>query len=157
MTDLKDILYYTIANYPELSHLSKARVTKLVYLADWKHSIDQGRQISSIHWFFDNYGPFVDDVYETIKKHQDLFKIDQTSTRFGNPKVAFSLRGENYDPQLPDTAKKAIEHVIANTNRLSFEAFIKLVYSTYPIVSSDKYSMLDLPSQAREYRKMRRA
>lgn len=155
MTTLKDIIYYIIDNYPEPSHLSKARLTKLVYLADWKHSLDHRCQISSVKWFFDNYGPFVEDVFQTVEKNSDLFDIRYTSTIFGNKKVLLSLRNNGYQPKLPAAARQSIDHIITKTKRLKFEEFIKLVYSTYPILNSEKYTTLDLPAQASEYRKMR--
>ncbi len=58
MAQIKDIVIHILKNYPHKDELSNARVTKLVYLADWRHVLETKEQISSIKWYFDNYGPF---------------------------------------------------------------------------------------------------
>ena len=71
--ELKYIMYYIIKNYPNQlkQELSNARLTKTVYLADWKQAIIKHRQISDIKWYFDNYGPFVNDI-----KHEAESRIN---------------------------------------------------------------------------------
>ncbi len=51
MAALKDIIAYYCDRYPHKEELSKARLTKMVYLADWKSAIVHGKQISDIKWF----------------------------------------------------------------------------------------------------------
>ena len=48
MAELKDIVAYILKKYPTKSDMSNARLTKLVYLSDWKHSIKTYSQISNI-------------------------------------------------------------------------------------------------------------
>ena len=55
---LIDVIYYIIKNYKKIKDLSKSRLTKIVYLADWHQSIHQGKQITKIKWYFDHFGPF---------------------------------------------------------------------------------------------------
>jgi len=66
MAAITDILAYILNRYPHAQEMSNARITKMVYLADWKHAIDSHRQISSINWVFNNYGPFVWDVKNAL-------------------------------------------------------------------------------------------
>lgn len=63
MDKLEAVIAYLCENYPHKSELSKARLTKLVYLADWKSCIESNKQISGIEWVFNHYGPYVDDIY----------------------------------------------------------------------------------------------
>ena len=83
MADLKDMIYYILKKYPKKDHLSNARLTKIIYLSDWYSAINYNKQISNIHWYFDNYGPFVWDVLDEIKQHSDLFVIKKTLNIFG--------------------------------------------------------------------------
>jgi hypothetical protein len=46
-----------------------------------------------------------------------------------------------------------LDFVIEKTKDLEWNDFIRLIYSTYPIVTQDKYSKLDLVSLAKEYQK----
>ena len=74
MANLKDIIAYILQNYPSnMKHeLLNARVTKMVYLADWRNCVRSKGQVSDIKWYFDNFGPFVWDV----KKAAEEFSRD---------------------------------------------------------------------------------
>jgi len=152
MASLKDVVAYLLLSYPDKDALSNGRVTKLVYLSDWRHVLIEGKQITSVEWIFDNFGPFVWDVMETARAHPDLFRIEQTETVLGSPKRVLRCIDTEYRPKLGVSERAAIDHVIKATLTLSWEAFIRLVYSTYPIVASERYSSLDLEALAREYK-----
>lgn len=151
MDKLKEIIAYILKQYPLNNELSNARVTKLIYLADWHQAIQHGRQISSIHWYFDNYGPYVLDVQNKVSECSDLFSQKNTVNMFGSPKTVFILQKPEYEPTLEDQEKASINHVITQTSKLNWGDFINLVYSTYPIISSERYSHLDLVEKAEEY------
>lgn len=153
MASVKDTLAYLLLNYPYKHELSNARVTKMVYLADWHHTLNTGRQITDISWIYDNYGPFVWDVKNTAESEKSLFKVTSSSNFFGGPKCEFEIVNPNYRPSLTDSEQRSLDHVIESTKQAGWDAFIKLVYSTYPIVSSSRYSYLDLLTKATEYRR----
>ncbi len=151
MAHLKDILAYILKVYPFKRDLSNARVTKLIYLADWKHVLEEGSPVSGIDWYFDNYGPFAWDVRETAEEYPRLFEVRKTKNYFGGRKSEFRLRSVDYAPSLSASEQSAIDHVVQVTKDLTWEGFIRLVYSTYPVVNSVRYSRLDLPNFARAY------
>jgi hypothetical protein len=152
MAAIKDLLFYILSNYPHPSDLSKARVTKLVYLADWKHAIDHGSQITHINWYFNTHGPFVWDVVRTAEKHNALFDTEGSHTPYGDPKTLIRARSRDYEARLTDSELDIADHVIEATSDLSWKQFINLIYSTYPVVSTDQYSKLDLPQLAEDYK-----
>lgn len=151
MTELKDILAYIVMRYPYKMDLSNARVTKLIYLSDWHQSIHYKKTISDIEWYFDNYGPFVNDVKSVAIENPDIFKISQTHNYYGWPKSIFEVINHDYQPTLTIEQKSSIDFVIEKTSNLTWNEFIKLIYSTYPITSSSQYSKLDLINKAIEY------
>ncbi len=154
MALLEDVLAYLVGHYPKPSELSNARLTKMVYLADWKHSIEHGRQITDIHWLFDHYGPFVRDVVNAARRHPALFSMHETVTGWGNPKTVIGLADPHYRPaSITPDEQDSLDHVLRTTPDLGFDAFIRLVYSTYPILKSERYSRLDLPALAAEYQR----
>ena len=157
MASIKDIVAYILAKYPKnmSEELSNARVTKMVYLADWRNCLRGKGQISNISWYFDNFGPFVWDIKDAVKSANDIFSISNLPNAFGAPKTLFALTDESYIPELSSSEKKSIDHIIEVSSKKNWNDFIKLVYSTYPISSSERYSKLDLPSQAKEYQKAR--
>ncbi|MFG0336174.1 MAG: Panacea domain-containing protein [Maioricimonas sp. JB049] len=151
MANLRDIMTYLCEHYPYKDDLSRAKLTKLVYLADWKSAIDYGRPISDIEWYFDNYGPFVWKVWNTASENPETFEIERSENMFGNPKHVIRLTGGAAPANLEPAERAVLDHVISTTKDLGWNDFIKLVYSTYPVVSSERYSQLDLVLKAKEY------
>lgn len=158
MTILKEALAYILKNYPQhmMHELSNARVTKMLYLADWHQAINNGRQITSINWYFDNYGPYVNDVKAEAEASPSLFNAIWTNNMYGQPKLMLGLNDRSYLPNVPPAVKASLDHVLEQTQKMYWDSFIKLVYSTYPVTSSDRYSHLDLISKAAEYKASQR-
>jgi hypothetical protein len=151
MAKLKDIMAYIIKEYPLKSDLSNAKLTKMIYLADWKHAITYGHQISDIMWYFDNYGPFVWDIKDEALNEPEIFVVKEVLNAYGSPKVIIGLNQMQYTPKISVEEAKSINHVIESAKKLNWDQFIRLVYSTYPIISSEKYNHLDLVKKAKEY------
>lgn len=122
----------------------------MVYLADWKSAVDNHETISGIRWYFDHFGPFVWDVVN-LSQIDPAFESVDLPTLFGSRKTLIRLR-VHFTPLLSRQARQICDHVIEHTADKSWSEFIKLVYSTYPVVTSSKYSWLDLPMLAAQYR-----
>lgn len=152
MKKIQDVLVYICSNYPYKNELSKARVTKMVYLADWKSAMDQGKQITGIEWFFHQYGPYVSDVVEAAYKSPYL-TVESTANVFGYPKdlIKITKQTESYD-SLSDKDKEILDYVINKTEDLNWDEFMRLVYSTYPIAQEKRYRYLNLVKFAEEYK-----
>lgn len=151
-TKISNMIKYLLKNYPYKSELSASRLTKMLYLADWKSAIEHSKQLTDAQWHFNHYGPYVDDFIKIAKDDDDI-RIVNTRTMFGGHKQEVSL-SDDFDGVVElETVEKAIlDFVIASTKSKNYEDFIKLVYSTYPVVSSSRYSDLDLVSMANEYK-----
>jgi uncharacterized protein YwgA len=147
---LHDMMAHFCYHISHKSDLSKARLTKLVYLADWKMSQINGRQISDIYWLFNHYGPYVDDVAKLAFNSTD-FLITQTKNPYGSLKEEFIFRGDILQCQSLDANEiRIINDVIAETEPLYFNKFIQHVYATYPVENSNRYSVLNLPKLAKK-------
>jgi len=155
MADLKNIIAYICKAYPAPDDLSRARLTKLVYLADWKSAIDRDRTMTDIHWYFDNFGPFVWDVWQIATSDTDTFEIDSHKTPFGTPKHVVKLRKSATVREPDEGDRRIIDFVTDATKGLAWQQFIRLVYSTYPVLSSERYSSLNLVAKAQEYKRHR--
>lgn len=157
MATIGDIIAYFLAKYPHTHELSKARLTKMVYLADWVAAISFGRQLTDIEWYFNHYGPYVHDVVEHARA-DPRFKIVETRTLYGNPKetVELARKPVTWSSLTPQDIQ-VLEHVIAQTERLTWDGFIRAVYSTYPIATQARGSFLNLNKLAREYRAQQRS
>jgi hypothetical protein len=156
MIALSEVIAYVLKYYPSdfSQELSNARVTKMIYLADWHQSITRGTQITNINWYFDSYGPYVPDIKKTVESAPQIFDITLTNNSFGYQNAKLALLDKNYMPKTDIDSRISLDHVIETTKGMKWDEFIRLVYSTYPIVSSDRYSFLDLVSKAKSYRKI---
>lgn len=152
MDTLKDIIIYICINYQKKDNLSKARLVKMIYLVDWKSALLHRKQITTINWIFNHYGPYVDDVLHIVKNDQD-FNIVSHNNIYGGYKEIVKLNNKNITPNLSDNTKQVVDFVIEKTKDLEWNDFIRLIYSTYPIVTQEKYSKLDLVRLAEEYQK----
>lgn len=151
MKKLENIIAYLCKYYPHKKELSKARLTKLVYLADWFSAVINHKQITKTEWLFNHYGPYVDDITK-VATESKYFKINYTTTRFGSEKAIILFGGEGKDIEVSEKDKEILDFVIFKTKSLYFDDFINYVYSTYPVKSEKRYSHLDLEKLAVEFR-----
>jgi len=155
MKRLIDLIVYILNNYPTIEELSKPRLVKLIYLIDWKYTIDFGEQYTNIKWFYNHYGPYVDEVIDTMKQNNDIFEVESYINFYGSESNKFRVIDNNYEISLNDNIKKIADLLIDYTYKLKWNEFIGLVYSTYPIKVNSKYSYLDLKELASEFRKLK--
>lgn len=145
MNNLVKILVYIIRNYPFKRELSKARLTKIVYLIDWEYVKKTGHQLTNIQWYYDNYGPFVWDIIDSVKENNHYFNISSEKTYMGNEKTLVSLNKEyEYNLKINPTEKEIIDLVINQTMKFGWNDFINYVYDTPPVKNSKRYTYLDL-------------
>lgn len=151
MTRLQNIVAYLCINYPYKLELSKARLTKLVYLADWFSSLVDEKQMTEVEWLFNHYGPYVDDVVDSVRNTRD-FSLAAQENHYGSTKVVVGYQGNPNVVDLSEREKSILDAVIDKTKGMYFNSFIDYVYSTYPVKSSDRYAKFDLVSLAKEYK-----
>ena len=152
MSRLKDIIQSICIKYPHKTELSKARLTKLVYLSDWFASLVKDEPLTEVKWLFNHHGPYVDDIYEAISKDEN-FKIVETTNYYGSKKHLIMYSSNNQEKSTLDSfEQKILDNVIEKTKTMYFSDFIDYVYSTYPVASSERYSKLDLKKLAKQYK-----
>lgn len=158
MAEFRDVVAYLCDRYPHPKELSNARLTKMVYLADWKSAIEKGEQLTDLSWEFSHYGPYVPDVIRLASSEKD-FRVERGETLYGDEKRLVHHEAgpdaplDGY-PSLGPEDKDLLDFVIRSVEDKSFTEFVKLVYSTYPIVTQERYSKLDLVDLAREYKEI---
>ncbi|HAS6345868.1 TPA: DUF4065 domain-containing protein [Vibrio vulnificus] len=151
MNRLQLIIAYLCQMYPYRDELSKSRLTKLVYLADWYSALADEQQLTDIHWHFNHYGPYVDEVVEDIMR-SPFFSMEHQQTIYGTDKYLVRFNGRIEPEEINPRIRQILDTVIIDTQRLYYNDFINYVYSTYPVVVSNRYNDLDLVALAREYK-----
>jgi uncharacterized protein YwgA len=136
--------------------LPKGRLVKLFYLLDWKSALKTGNTITNLTWYYNHYGPFLPEVIDTLLNTCNDIFLHSGNNRTGAPAEYICLQYEKTDGEkhltLSLDEKQLADEVIQATKDLNFTQFIKLVYSTFPIRSSQKYSQLDLVNLAHIYK-----
>jgi len=151
MNKLRTIMAYFCANYPHKSELSKARLTKLVYLSDWYSALMHKHKMTDINWIFNHYGPYVDNITDLANLDND-FSISSQKTTYGGNKYVISYSGDSVKNTLEKEELDILDAIINKTKSMYFNDFIDFVYSTYPVSSNERYSKLDLEALAERYR-----
>lgn len=154
MKNLLNIIIYIFRNYPKVEELSKPRLVKLIYLIDWKHTIDNGKQATPINWYYNHYGPYVDSVIELIRENDKIFNVQSTINDYWGVSDKIKLISSE-DVSIDESAKKAADFIISNTADKNWSEFINLVYSTFPIKTNSKYTYLNLVDDAVKFKHYR--
>ena len=154
MATTQDVVRYFVQNYPYPDELSKTRLTKLVYLADWFSARERHKQLTPIEWYFDHYGPYVRDVFDAVSNDDQLI-ITHSRSSFGGSKETVTMRpgAQLKTRTLGSADTRILDEVISKTKSLTWGGFIAYVYDTYPIRTRERYSVLRLVEIAREAEK----
>jgi len=152
MTNLEKLIRYILLNYPAINELSKPRLVKLIYLIDWRYTIEKGNQYTDIKWYFNHYGPYVTDVIDFMKSNSEIFEVVSYNNSYEGITDKFILKDKN-KIQLENEVKTITDKFIEYTYKQTWSSFINLVYSSYPIKNTSKYNYLDLQNLAIEFNK----
>ncbi len=94
---------------------------------------------------------FVWAIKDAVENNPDIFEIKKTKNSYGEKKDLFKLKKHNCEYSLSDQEIESIDFVIDVTKDLNWSEFIRLVYSTYPVASSERYTNLNLKEYALTY------
>ena len=158
MATLKDLVAFVISEYPKPDELTRARLTKLLYLADVEWAWRRGEQLTDIQWFWDDYGPFVPDAGGSVKtlEEEEKVKVLADTTPFGKPKHWYEWIAPKppEDLHLPEEVRDMLKKLISQTWHLSFGLFLQQVYGTAPMKSSEQYQPLDVSGVMKKQREL---
>ena len=151
-----NLVRYILKVYPHAKELSKARLNKIIYLIDWKSALEHEKQLTEIDWKFNHYGPYVNIIEETILS-DDRFNIKSRTNIYGNEKNIIEIIQDKDFSEPTEKEQEIIDFVIEKTRKFYWDKFINLVYSTYPIISQEKGSQLNLVELAKEYKQIKKS
>ncbi|MBZ7930933.1 Panacea domain-containing protein [Campylobacter molothri] len=150
MMNIIDVAGYFIKNSKTV--LSKGRLNKLIYLVDWKNCLDNNEQLTAIQWKFNHYGPYVDEIQDTIENDsKKRITITNKTNYFRSVKYELSIKKDDFISPTKQQ-KKVLDLILQITDNLNWSDFINLVYSTYPIKVSIRGEIMDLVKLSIEYK-----
>jgi hypothetical protein len=133
------------------------RMTQMVYLIDWKSCLTNGEQITETKWELNNLGPFSPDILKAIVHNREHFVVDYSvSGELFSINTTIKISDNPIDTHdLDFGTRRIIDFVIGNTLRLDQFEFISFIFSTFPVIKSKKFSLLNLKSLSKEYKHSR--
>lgn len=155
MDILTDIIAYIVINYPRKNDLSKAKLTKIIYLLDWKSALVTNQQITELEWTYDYFGPYNSNIKSIIESRTDLFWVHECSFDFSQTMKIVHMKNEEYSPSLSENVTQVLDNMISIACEMTWNQLNQLVDSTFPIMTSERFSKLDLVAKASEYKKNR--
>lgn len=160
MATVKDLSAYLLKRAADTGHffsflrspeLPSEKLARLVFLCDWKHSLDYGGQITDLEWSvsgFDSFG----EVLGEIKEYPEMFELrSQGHVRRRDEVVR--LVDESYQPQLEDSEKEVADDISEIDRKLNWAEFSQVLYSTYPLLVSQPGRRSNLAELANEYKR----
>jgi hypothetical protein len=155
MVELADVAAYLCHAYGHKGELSESRLIKLLYLADWLSALKHRRQLTGIEWAFNHYGPSVDGVLDSIRS-DDRFRITKTVDGQGNEEETVRFVSQSV-PAFVGDDQLVMDYVVQKAKTKPWDELMRLVYSTYPVLTQRRNKTLDLPALAEEYERQMQA
>lgn len=138
MLDFVELFKIIISVYPQKQELTRDRLVKLTYLSDWRSAIINKKQITNIKWYINNYGPYIENMYDMLKEKS--FDINDSIEE-----------RKKFDGEIATEIMTVVDFIINKTKELNNNDFTTLVFSTFPLATSTKYSYVDLVEKAKQY------
>lgn len=154
-TKLLEFIKYLLQNYPHKSYLSITKLTHILYLADWKSAIQYSKQLTGMKWSMGHNGLYTNDLSKIIDSDSHI-KITNRHTINDRSSMVIELIGfiSNFD--IHNEEKDILDFVIRSTKDKSPLELMRLVYSTYPLISNSKNTDINLVEMASAYKLIRR-
>jgi len=131
-----DVIARILHLYGNRGEISMQKLVRVIYLCDWKYSIEYQAQITNIEW-----------------KYLDTEFSNKIISAFNKGKIGkneFSF--ETDYSSLDDSELRIVDLITELSLQLDTDDFMKLVYSTYPMIKKEKDVSLNLPDLAKDYR-----
>lgn len=149
MSNTKQAIVYLLHQHPKKENLYLEQLAKILYLIDWKHTLEAARPYTDLQWVYESSGPWSDEL-DKIAQDDDL-EVIRNAYRRNYDIIRLRHPGE-LSVSLGETAINVIGHIIRETVNLNIDEFNKLVYSTYPMVTTQRSHTINLLKAAREYK-----
>lgn len=143
MAGCRKVIKYLFKHHPNPAMLDDLpTLVGILYLVDWRSCIEQDKQLSHIQWqIHDGELRMGNEAVRSVMEALAKVKV--------NPDAL-------YTRPLGAKAKEVLEFVIQTSLKSTPADLIRLIYSTYPLISTEDVEELDLVELAKEYNEIKR-
>jgi hypothetical protein len=137
----RDVLAFFLQQGQKRDHDT---LVMMAYLADWKTCLEGNPRLLDVAWTLGSFGPSAPEVHDAL---DDVTRFEQL------PEGGIRLLG--VPPVIPSNMKPFLEHVENTTKDLRRDKLTQLVYSTFPVMHTDRFAPIDLERAATSYREFK--
>jgi hypothetical protein len=151
VAELRDALAYICGRYCDGLSLSVSRLTKILYLADWRSCITRGQQATPIQWKLNDSGPFCTEL-QALLRFDRAFEVVTTRSILKGKSERVVLVSDFGWKSLSREDREVLDFVLKTSREKYLSEFQRLIDSTYPVYKGARSGdSLDLAALAFEY------
>ncbi|WP_185715663.1 Panacea domain-containing protein [Halocatena pleomorpha] len=133
--------------------LTRTKLVKLLYLADRESYIRRRRQISNIQYIKYHYGPYSEDIVDTVKE-MDGHEIIELSGRSQNGTFyQYKSNTECQELKLTPDERNILDKIIQEFSNTPTKELVETVYELDELHDIEKYTPLLQEQDVNERRK----
>lgn len=138
---LNDMIEYIVSHFSG-NALTRTKLVKLLYLADRESYITRDRQISNIKYMKYHYGPYCEDIVDTLQ-NMDGDEIRELSGRSKNGTYYRYESNSDYEGSTLTREERAIlKQVLHEYESTQTKQLVETVYDLDDLDSIEKYTPL---------------
>lgn len=145
---LVNAIYYSCTKYSKFSDVGAERLQLTLFLVGWKTSLSNNKDITNLDWVHGKNGPHSQRL-DTLLNSDSRLKISHINFE-GVEKKRISL-AKIEEVEIDNTLKIIIDDIYEKTVKLNFSDLTALVYSTYPMLVTEKDSSIPMENLAKAF------
>lgn len=148
--NLINVIKYICKNLGDDGAIASTRLARVLYLIDWKSSLELRQQLTPISWCAKKGILWASGLTQEVENAEDLTFAELTSNNdeeYKAVKLLSSIEDVNWNEEGIDF----IKDLILSLKNLSHADLYELVYSTYPLMVTPDEQEIDFVRCAEEY------
>lgn len=142
MAQLRDVVAYLCKRYPHKQELSKARLSKMIYLGEFRSATTKGRRLTDQTWTFSHLGPYLGEMDE-FPFPDESFRVTKGTSIYGDPMEVVTVLEDVEFPSLTEEDRRILDLVVKESAAKEWEDLCSLVCSTIPAIVQATDTRLD--------------
>ncbi|MCY0885788.1 MAG: hypothetical protein OWV35_07890 [Firmicutes bacterium] len=145
---VRDALRYLVYATPSPADRTVLRLTKVLYLVDWRSAWGRGYSLTPCAWHFDRFGPTAPEIWDTVC-HDPAWKVQPRG------RIMLTADARPATPTVTAVDAAWMDRVLAEAAGWTWADLVAAVWATYPIRTGQRGTALPLTALARACRQAR--
>lgn len=146
--NLNDVIYYFCSKFPDHYDIGRERIHLSLYLVGWKLSNLKEKNVADLNWIYSPDGPISEEIDNAIAVDDRFIVHAVKENQTLKNRITLSTR---IDITLEKTYQSVIESIYELTGTQPYSELTNLVFSTYPMLSSNIGDRIDMRALSKRY------